>query len=49
LLEQIKKKNKCDAENQRIKTKDFFPKKIANKRNPTAPTHGHAHPEAEKD
>jgi len=49
LLEQIKEKNKCDAKNQQMKTKGFFPKKLANKRNPTAPTHGHAQREAEKD
>jgi len=42
-------KNKCDAEYQRIKVKDFLTKKLVNKRKPTALTHGHAQPEAEKD
>jgi len=31
------------------KNKRLFPKKLADKRNPTTLTHGHAQPEAEKD
>jgi len=42
LLEQIKEKNKCGAEYQQIKIKDFFPKKLVNKRKPTALSHDHA-------